>query len=65
MFERSWVPIPAPYSRWTFFTLICPKIELFFLKKTKNKRKRGRGWPIKNISGPMRQHFKQVNFYFR
>ena len=28
------------------FSLICRKIVLIFLKKTENKRKRGRGWPI-------------------
>ena len=25
MFERLWVRIPAPYTGWTFFTLICCK----------------------------------------
>ena len=25
MFVRSWVKIPAPYTKWTFFTLICCK----------------------------------------
>ena len=23
IFQRSWVRIPAPYTRWTFFTFIC------------------------------------------
>ena len=46
---RSWVWIPAPYTGWTwhFFTLICCKnCNNVCLKKTENKRKRGRGWPI-------------------
>ena len=44
--DWSWVRIPAPDAGWTwhFFTLICCKNYLF--EKTKNKRKRGRGWPI-------------------
>ena len=45
-FERSWVQIPM--HRWTFhfFTLICCKKLYCLLEKTKNKRKRGRVWPI-------------------
>ena len=27
MFERSWVPILALYSGWTFFSLICCRKE--------------------------------------
>ena len=23
IFQRSWIWIPAPYTRWTFFTFIC------------------------------------------
>ena len=46
MFERSWVQIPAPYTGWTFFTLICGKKCIGLFEKTENKRKRGRGWPI-------------------
>ena len=33
MFWRSWVRIPAPYTGWTFFTLICWKIVLMFAWK--------------------------------
>ena len=48
MFRRTWVQIPAPYTAWTwhFFTLICCKNCIVYLKKTENKWKRGRGWPI-------------------
>ena len=49
MIQSSWVQIPAPYTGWTwhFFTLICCKnCNNVCLKKTENKRKRGRGWPI-------------------
>ena len=48
MFWRSWIWIPVPYTGWTwhFSTLICCKNCIVCLKKTKNKRKRGRGWPI-------------------
>ena len=45
MFVRLEVRIPAPYTGWAlghFFTLIC----IVCLKKTKNKRKIGRGWPF-------------------
>ena len=48
------VRIPAPYIGWTFFTFICCKNCIVCLKKTKNKRQRGRGWPIflkKNFVG--------------
>ena len=30
-FWRLWVWIPAPYTGWTFFTLICCKIVLMFV----------------------------------
>ena len=45
MFQRLWVWILAPDTGWTwhFFTLICCKNCIVCLKKTKNKRKRGRG----------------------
>ena len=47
-FQRSRVWIPAPDIGWTwhFFTLICYKNCIVCLKKTENKQKRGRGWPI-------------------
>ena len=47
-FQRSWVWFPAPDTGWTwhFFTLICYKNCIVCLKKTENKRKRGRGWAI-------------------
>ena len=48
MFERLWVPIPMPYTGWTFFTLICCKKMDCLFKKTENKRRRG-------------PFFKQVN----
>ena len=49
MFERLWVRIPAPYTGWRFghfshwfvVNIVCCLFE-----KTKNKRRRGRGWPI-------------------
>ena len=46
MFQRSWVRMPAPYTGWAFFTLICCKICIVCLKKAENKRKRGRSWAI-------------------
>ena len=48
MFKRLWVQIPEQYTGWIwrFFTLICCNNCIVCLKKTKNKRKRGRGWPI-------------------
>ena len=42
MFERSWVRIPAPFTWWTFFTFIWCTNCIVSLKKTENKRKRGR-----------------------
>ena len=47
MFKRSWVRIPAPYTGWIFLTLICCKNYIACLKKTENKRKRGRDDPFK------------------
>ena len=44
-----WVRIPAPDTGWTFSTIICCKIWIVYLKKTDNKWKRRRGWPIFNI----------------
>ena len=44
MFERSWVQIPAPYSGWTFFTLICCKNGIVCLKIPKvNEKEAGVG----------------------
>ena len=41
MFERSCVRIPAPYTGWTFFTLICCKNCIVCLKRPKmNEKKR-------------------------
>ena len=40
MFKRLWVGIPALYTGWTFFTLICCKNCIVCLKKTENKLKR-------------------------
>ena len=47
MFMRLWVQIPVPYAGWIwhFFMLICGK-NCSDVWKDKNKRKRGRGWPI-------------------
>ena len=49
MFYRLWVQILSPDTGWTwhFFTLICWKNWIVCLKKTKNKRKRGRDGPFK------------------
>ena len=38
---------PSTVNWMELFTLICRKICNVCLKKTKNKRNRGRGWPIK------------------
>ena len=40
-----WFQIPAPHTRWIFFTFISFSIVLMF-KKNVNKRIRGREWPI-------------------
>ena len=42
MFWRSWVRIPSPYTRWTFFVVTI----VLFVKKDVNKLKRGRKLPI-------------------
>ena len=44
IFERFWVWIPALYTWWTFFILICCKNCLFL--KTENKTKKRPEWPI-------------------
>ena len=61
VFCRSWVWIPAPDSGWIFFTLICCKNDNICLKINKNKRKRGRGWPIKNVRLPF--HIRLLNMF--
>ena len=44
MFKRSWVQIPAPYTWWTFFTLICCKNCIVCLKRPKiNEKEAGVG----------------------
>ena len=45
MFQRSWVRIPAPHTRWTFSHLFVVKV-LMFVWKDKNKWKRSREWTI-------------------
>ena len=35
MYRRSWVRIPAPYTGWTFFTIICCKYYIVHLKRSK------------------------------
>ena len=37
---RSWVRILAPYTGWTFFTLICCKIVLIFVWKRPKRNKK-------------------------
>ena len=46
MFERSWVRILAPYTGWTFFTLICCKNCVVCLKRPKINEKEARVGPI-------------------
>ena len=41
MFERAWVQIPAPYTGWTFFALICCKHCIVCLKRPKINEKEG------------------------
>ena len=45
--KRSWVQIPALYTGWTFFTLICCKKFNILFERSKNKRKREKthSWP--------------------
>ena len=51
MFERSWVRISAPYTGWTFFTLICWQNCNVCLERPKiNEKEAGVGSSIKNIS---------------
>ena len=42
---RLWVRTPAPYTGWTFFTLICSKIDVMFVwKRSKiNEKEAGYG----------------------
>ena len=49
-YKRSWVQILAPVTGWTFFALICCKICIVCLKRSKINDKRGRGLSIKNHS---------------
>ena len=62
MILRSGVRIPVPYTGWKFFhiNLLQNCIDIC-LKKTENKRKRGRGWPIsKNNKRP-----RLANIFFK
>ena len=43
MFERSWVRIPATYTGWSFFALICCKKLYCLFEKTENKMKKRPG----------------------
>ena len=43
MFQRSWVRIPAPYTGWTFFTLISC---IVCLKRLKINEKEARVGPF-------------------
>ena len=45
MFQRSWVRIPAPYTGWTFFEVICCKNCV--LEKTKINEKEAVVGPFK------------------
>ena len=47
MFERSWVPIPAPYTGWTFFTLIRCKNCIICLNRLKINEKEAGVGPFK------------------
>ena len=51
MFDRSWVWIPGPYTRWTwqFFTLICCKICIVCLKRLKINQKEAEVGPFKKL----------------
>ena len=49
MYVRSWVRIPALYTAWKFghfFTLICCKICIVCLKRSKRKEKEARVGPF-------------------
>ena len=46
MFERLWVRIPAPYTGWAFFTLICCKNCSACLKRPKINEKEARVGPF-------------------
>ena len=51
MFERSWVQILAPHTGWTFFTLICCKNCIVYLKIPKYiKNRPGLAHFLKNIT---------------
>ena len=60
IFWRSWVQIQAPYTEWTFFTLICCKIVLMFAWKTpKMNKKEAGGGPFKNM--PLFPKFHKIS----
>ena len=62
MFWWFRVQIAALYTGWTFFTLICCKnCNAVRLKKTKNKRKRGRDGPFLNVFGLFKEHRNVAN----
>ena len=47
---RPWVRIPAPYTGWTFFTLICCKIALMLVwKRLKINEKEAGDDPLKKL----------------
>ena len=57
MFERLWVPIPMPYTGWTFFTLICCKKWIVCLKRPKiNEEEAGVGPFFKQVNLLLVQH---------
>ena len=67
MFQRSWVPIPAPYTGWSFSHIFVVKIVMMFFKRQKINNKIGRGWPIfkKNVKEKSLSyllHFKEHFF---
>ena len=56
-FKRLWVQIPAPYTGWTFFTLICCKnCNNVFLKRRKIIEKEAGVGPFK------KNNFTNYNF---
>ena len=66
MFWWSWVWIPAPYTGWTFFTLICCKDCKFVCRKDEKNKKRGRGMahfgPIRHSLKSFVAHWSQESF---
>ena len=64
-FKRSWVEIPAPYTGWTFYTLICCKNCFVCLKRPKINEKEAGVGPFlkKRVPCRWRQNYRLPQFF--